>query len=69
MIRLAFLVVLSGCALLLAPFGSRPAQAMCGGNFFLTCPPPAASASKKRERRVHEPRRRHKALKDQASAR
>ncbi len=66
MIRLAVFVVLCGSALLLGPLGSSPAAAMCGGNVFLTCPPSAASTSKKRERRVHEPRRRHKAGKSQA---
>jgi hypothetical protein len=51
-------ILLTGAALLAAALlGAPPAQAMCGGNIFVTCPPSAQAASAeaakaKREKRL-----------------
>ncbi|HEY0352481.1 MAG TPA: hypothetical protein VGC68_02470 [Enterovirga sp.] len=51
-------ILLMGAALLaVALLGAPPAQAMCGGNIFATCPPAANAASAeaakaKREKRL-----------------
>lgn len=65
MIKLMSTLALAACAFILAPAGTLPARAMCGGNIFMTCPPQAQT--KKRERKVREPRRRRGARSGAAS--
>lgn len=54
-VRLAVCILAGAAGLMLADV--TPASAMCGGNFFVTCPPPANAAAieankVKREKRL-----------------
>ena len=67
--RMTYLIAFAATVLTLVFGGAAPAQAMCGGNIFMTCPPSASSTKARPPRKVPERRHRRGAQKDKAAAR